>query len=385
MGAGRPRTAACTPPTSSGVVELYAWDRDDRQPPAGHRPAQRHARRHAVARRRDGLVVRRHRRRRVRRLDDRAVRRRRRTPSPCPRSRPAYPAGLEVGRDAGRRSAGPPTTAASCGWPRRRPAAGDLPARGRRPRSTPCRTTTTLLVMSHSEHGDPRYPALRVLRVAGTTRSPRRRRREVGRRGPRPARARPSRPLPGDRRLLVAPRAPRPRGAADLGRRHRHRDRARARPARRRRRRLVPRRHGAAGRATTTRPAPSCTATTWPPACWRSWTPRRASSAGPPRGPTARWSWRGRPRSCRRSSARADGPVVLSVARRGAAAGLPGRGPLGARPRRRRARAARPAARARRPYATVFLRARRARGGRRRLLPRRAGRPTSTPASPWCT
>ena len=52
----------------SGVVEQYAWDRDDRHPPAGHRPAQRHADRHAQPRRRDDLVVRRHRRRRVRRL-----------------------------------------------------------------------------------------------------------------------------------------------------------------------------------------------------------------------------------------------------------------------------------------------------------------------------
>ena len=108
--------------------------------------------------------------------------------------------------------------------------------------------------MSHSEHGDPRYPALRVLRTADTTLDEPSvvaekwdgegrglHALEFGSAARRPAAA-------------GRPRAPRPRGAADLGRRRRHRDRDRARPARRRHRRLVPRRLGAAGRPRPRRP-----------------------------------------------------------------------------------------------------------------------------------
>ena len=238
-----------------------------------------------------------------------------------------------------------------------------------------------LLVISHSEHGDPRYPALRVLRTPNDR--ARGRRREVGRRGPRPARAG---VRPAARRPPAAgrPRAPRPRGAADLGRRRRHRDRDRAGPARRRHRRLVPRRLRAAGRATTTPPAASCTATTWPPARWRSWTPR----PGVVRGATARpdgtvelaWSSSELPPVVRR----ADGPVVLSVTDEEPPAAYPVEdrwvpGPGGdvhallVRPGRRRPRTRRRSwctAAPRRPTTTPTA---------------PAGRPTSTPGTRSCT
>jgi len=53
---------------------------------------------------------------------------------------------------------------------------------------------------------------------------------------------------------------------------------------------------------TTPPVAARSTATTSAPARWSGWTPRRASSVGPPRGRTARWSSRGRRPHCRRSS-----------------------------------------------------------------------------------
>ena len=199
---------------------------------------------------------------------------------PDTRRRPRGRAGLP-GRARGRaarwsRSAARPTTAASCGW--RRPAAPPRviyrhadPAVGRRadPGRRRCWSSRTPST------------ATRATRRCGccAPTDDARRRREVGRRGPRPARAR---VRPAARRPPAAgrPRAPRPRGAADLGRRRRHRDRDRAGPARRRDRRAGTPTARRCWSATTTPPAASCTATTWPPARWSSWTPRRASSAG---------------------------------------------------------------------------------------------------------
>ena len=216
-----------------------------------------------------------------------------------PEVEPAYPAGLEVGRTLV--AVGRSTDDGSELWlaPSGGDAAGDLPA----PRPGVGRR-------AHPRRRAAGHLALRARRPAlpGAARAPHR-----GHDRGRPAvvaekwdgegrglHALEFGPLPDDRRLLVGPRAARPRGAADLGRRRRHRDRDRARPARRRDGRLVPRRLGAAGRATTTPRAASCTATTSPAARWRSWTPRRASSAAPPPGRTAPWSWPGPPPRCRR-------------------------------------------------------------------------------------
>ena len=145
------------------------------------------------------------------------------------------------------------------------------------------------------------------------------------------------------------------------------------RPARRRHRRLVPRRLGAAGRPRPRRPHRAVPLRPGQPARWSSWTPRRASSAGPPRGRTARWSWPGRPRRCRRSIRRADGPVVLSVADEEPPAAYPVEdrwvpGPGGDV----HALLVRPAGAG--AVRDGVPGARRPRGGRRRLLPRPAGR-----------
>src|SRR3954465_10396441 len=81
---------------------------------------------------------------------------------------PAYPAGLEVGRTL--TAIGRSTDDGSELW-----LAPDGDGRGviYRPAAPPSVDALTqddqLLVISHSEHGDPRYPALRVLRTADTT------------------------------------------------------------------------------------------------------------------------------------------------------------------------------------------------------------------------
>ena len=118
----------------------------------------------------------------------------------------------------------------------------------------------TLLAISHSEHGDSRHPAVRVVRVADGSAG----RREVRRpgQGPRP-RSR-SRPVARRRPAAAAARAPRPRGAAGLGRRRPDTEtELAARPARRAGRRLLPGRRRRCWSGTPTRPAPGCTATTW--------------------------------------------------------------------------------------------------------------------------
>ena len=173
----------------SGVVEQYAWDRQTRRAPAGHRPAQRHADGHAQPRRRDHLVVRRQRRRRVRRLAHPAVRGRRGRRRRRRGRAAAYPAGLEVGRTLV--AVGRSTDDGSELWLAPHGGAPRVIYRHPDPAGVDALTRDDeLLVISHSEHGDPRYPALRVLRTADTTEDDAgRRRREVGRRGPRPARA----------------------------------------------------------------------------------------------------------------------------------------------------------------------------------------------------
>ncbi len=155
-----------------------------------------------------------------------------------PEVEPAYPAGLEIGRDLV--AIGRSTDDGSELWlvprdgaPRvfyRTPDTASVDALSR---------DEDRLVLSHSEHGDPRYPRAAGARrrrhprgpLAGRARQPLGRRGEVGRRGARPARAgllpRPRRPAAAGR-----PRAPRPRGAAGVGPGHRHRDRAGAGPAR---------------------------------------------------------------------------------------------------------------------------------------------------------
>jgi dipeptidyl aminopeptidase/acylaminoacyl peptidase len=85
-----------------------------------------------------------------------------------PEVEPAYPAGLEVGRtlvavgrstdDGSELWLAPPDGAPRVFYRHPDPASVDALTRD-----------DELLVMSHSEHGDPRYPALRVLRTATTT------------------------------------------------------------------------------------------------------------------------------------------------------------------------------------------------------------------------
>ena len=183
---------------ASGTWEVYAWDRSsdthrqvtDR--PQGTRGATVSRRRH-----RD-LVVRRHRRRRVRRLGPRALRPATRRPS---RPSPAPSAATRRGSTWGARrwrSAGRPTTG------RRSPS---------RSAARPLRTVythtedagigalsrdETLLAISHSEHGDSRHPAVRVLRVADGVRGGR----PVRRRGQGPGPVEFA-PVEGDTRLLV--------------------------------------------------------------------------------------------------------------------------------------------------------------------------------------
>src|SRR3954452_18932362 len=87
---------------------------------------------------------------------------------PPPEVGPAYPAGLEVGRTLV--GVGRSTDDGSELW--LAPAAGQprVVYRHEDPASVDALTRDDqLLVISHSEHGDPRYPALRVLRTATTT------------------------------------------------------------------------------------------------------------------------------------------------------------------------------------------------------------------------
>ena len=192
----------------------------------------------------DGLVVRRHRRRRVRPLG-RASRSPAARPPRTGRGRRAGPArrrGRLPGRAGDRPrawspSAPPPTTAPGSGC-----GARDGPARGRlRPRRGRRRRRA---LRGRDAAGDLATPstATRGTRRCGCVRaadgSAVAEKSDGPGQGPDPARVR-----PGPRRPAAAApaRAPRPRGAADLGRRCGHRDRARPRPARRGRRRLLPR------------------------------------------------------------------------------------------------------------------------------------------------
>ena len=156
----------------------------------------------------------------------------------------------------------------------------------------------TLLAISHSEHGDSRHPAVRVVRTADGS--------AVAEKSDGPGlRPDPAHVRPGPRRSAAAApaRAPRPRGAADLGRRRGHRDRARARPARRARRRLHPGRPGPAGLA---HPRGAHPAAPLRPRDRRADRPahrRRAAWARPTSARTARSSTRARRRRSRRPSA----------------------------------------------------------------------------------
>ena len=165
-------------------------------------------------------MVRRHRRRRVRPLGRRAVRGRPTTEPALPGVEDGYSAGLEIGRSVV--AAGASTDDGTRIWVRRGDgaAAGGLRATPRTPASAALSEDETLLAIGHSEHGDSRHPAVRVVRVADGEHG----RREVRRprQGPHPARLRPRARRPP---AAAAARAPRPRGAADLGRRRRHRDR----------------------------------------------------------------------------------------------------------------------------------------------------------------
>ena len=85
---------------------------------------------------------------------------------------PAYPAGLEVGRTLV--AIGRSTDDGSELW--LAPNGGPARVIYRHPDPAGVDALTRddeLLVLSHSEHGDPRYPALRVLRTADNPSSPR--------------------------------------------------------------------------------------------------------------------------------------------------------------------------------------------------------------------
>ena len=281
----------------------------DRRAPPGHRPAQRHADRHAQPGRRDDLVVRRHRRRRVRRLADPAVRRRpghRRRPRG--RSRPTRRGSRSAARWS--RSAARPTTAASCGWrPSGGTAAGHLPARRPRlgRRADPGRRAARHLALRA------RRPALPGAAGAAHATDDCGRSREKWDGEGRGLHALEFGPLPGDRRLLVGHER---RGREELliwdvaadTETEIVLDLPGDVTAE-----LVPRRLGAAGRPRPRRPQRAVPLRPGRPARWRSWTPR----TGVVRGATARpdgtvelaWSSSERPPVIRR----ADGPVVLSV------------------------------------------------------------------------
>ncbi|WP_324275788.1 hypothetical protein [Blastococcus brunescens] len=210
----------------------------------------------------------------------------------------AYPAGLEVGRTMV--AIGRSTDDGSELW---------LAPSGGTPRviyrhSDPASVDAlsqddALLVVSHSEHGDPRYPALRVLRTGDTTlESPAVVTEKWDGEG-RGLHALEFGPLPDDRRLLV-------------GHERRGRDE------------LLIWDVAADTETEIALDLPGdVTAGFYPDGsallvghdhaarseiyrydlasgAWRSWTPRRASSAAPRPAPTARWSWPGPRRRCRR-------------------------------------------------------------------------------------
>jgi dienelactone hydrolase len=218
----------------------------------------------------------------------------------------AYPAGLEIGASVV--AVGRSTDDGSELWLAPSGGTPRVVYRHEDPASVDALTLDDeLLVLSHSEHGDPRYPALRVLRTSDDTVVAGKWDGEgLG------LHALEFAPLPGDRRLLVGHER---RGREELlvwdvatgtetevvldlpgdvtagwypdGRR--------------------------CWSATTTPPAARCTATTSAAGRWSGWTPRPASSAAPPPGPTAAWelAWSSseRPPVIRR----ADGPVVLAA------------------------------------------------------------------------
>ncbi len=299
-----------------------------------------------------------------------------------PEVEPAYPAGLEVGRSAGGGGPVDGRRQRAVAGARRVRAAGDLPAHrpGVGRRTHPRRRAAGDLALGA------RRPAL-----PGAARAPhrghhrggaRRRRREVGRRGPGPARAG-VRPPPRRPAAARRARAPGPGGTAGLGRRRGHRDRDRARPPRRRHGRLVPRRLGAARR-----PRPRRAQRALPLRPGR----RCPREAGHPdrRRPRGHRPTRGHRRArlvllgatpgdpAGRRSRRAHG------GQRGAPCGVSGRGPLGARPGRGRARPAGAPGRVRgRTPRRSWCTAARSRWTTTPTAP--AGRPTSTPATRSCT
>ena len=342
-----------------------------RHAPAGHRPARGHAPRHAAARREEHLVVRRHRRRRVRALGHGGLRRPRGRAASTDRHRddgpgagtparrasrasgtepvPAlpgvedgYPAGLEIGRRLV--AAGTSTDDGTRIWLRDRTT--DAPARVVYAHAEDAGVGAlsddeTLLAISHSEHGDSRHPAVRVVRTADGS--------AVAEKSDGPGRGLTPlafAPVPGDQRLLLLHER---RGREELlvwdvaaGTETETRDR----PARRARGRLRPRRDGAARLAHACGAHP---AVPLRPRDRRADRPaHRAGLRGLGRGPSGRHGrvlllvGRGaadRPRAApRRHGPRADHAAGRSAAGLGA-----GRGPVGGRPGRAGARPRRPA------------------------------------------
>ncbi len=116
---------------------------------------------------------------------------------PLPEVGPAYPAGLEIGRSLV--AVGRSTDDGSELWLAPSAGAARVVYRHEDPASVDALTRDDeLLVISHSEHGDPRYPALRVLRTADDS--------VVADKWDGEGRglhALEFGPLPGDRRLLV--------------------------------------------------------------------------------------------------------------------------------------------------------------------------------------
>jgi dipeptidyl aminopeptidase/acylaminoacyl peptidase len=121
---------------------------------------------------------------------------------PLPEVGPAYPAGLEVGRTLV--AAGRSTDDGSELWLAPHGSEPRVVYRHEDPASVDALTKDDeLLVISHSEHGDPRYPALRVLRTADTTLGSPSVVAEKWDGEGRGLHALGFGPLPGDRRLLV--------------------------------------------------------------------------------------------------------------------------------------------------------------------------------------
>ena len=127
-----------------------------------------------------------------------------------------------------------------------------------------------LLCFHHSEHGDTRHPALRVVDMDGAT---------VGELWDGPGLGLESSGfsrVPGDERVLVTARARRSQAPADLVAALRGDARHPARPAGRGRRRVVSRRHAPCWSSTSTPAAQRCTATTSKGSAWS----RSADPAG---------------------------------------------------------------------------------------------------------